>query len=175
MDYQNFCTKWAARAERTGNLDEGDKFLNLWTAFSAWMENRYGSEKTDRFLVAKTSKDPAAATAFESLKDKNPQFQKDLDVLSFCSVADNRSPSPDDSGEKYRGDFKSFLKVIYQIRCNLFHGSPDPETEKNELYLVKLAGKTLLPLFKEILVCAQPVARSAADAENAPVDSEMEM
>lgn len=159
MDYQNFCSKWLARAERAGTLDEGDKFLCLWTSFSAWMESRYGTDKTDKFLVGKTARDADAAGVFAALKETNPQFQKELDVLSFCRVADSRNPSQPEAGEKYRGDFKSFIKVVYQIRCNLFYGTADPEAEKNETYLVKIALKTLLPFFKELLSIPQPVSQ----------------
>ena len=42
------------------------------------------------------------------------------------------------------------LEVIYQIRCNLFHGAKDLEDERDH-DLVKLAYDILTELFKKIV------------------------
>lgn len=62
-----------------------------------------------------------------------------------------KDPSDETKYKKYQGDFKSFIDVIYQIRCNLFHGRKDISEDKRDIYLVGLALNLLLPFFKKIL------------------------
>jgi len=52
---------------------------------------------------------------------------------------------------RYDGIFESLIEVIYQIRCNLFHGRKDTREDEKDFKLICLSYNILLPLFKEYL------------------------
>jgi len=150
--WQIFTEKWLQRAERTQRcLDDGDRFISLWIAFNGWMKGEFGESRSDRDLIDKVKKGSTFKDTFIKLKNDSMEFCQNLDQLSNYSVLDMRHMDDESRYKKYDGSFKSLLEVIYQVRCNLFHGRKDVDDDRKDFELVSLAYNILLPLFKEYL------------------------
>ncbi len=159
MDYNIFITKWIKRSERKETkdfVDIGDKFISLWIAFNAWMKNKFGEAKNDSDLIEETIDLKEMEGIFENLKKKDDEFQRLLLVLQNYIIVDMRYPEEQSRKINYNGSFKSLIKSLYKIRCNLFHGRKNIEDNKNDKKLVCLAYKILLPLFKTYLKKREP-------------------
>ena len=150
IDYEFFTDKWLERAQRREeSVDDGDRFISLWIAFNGWMKGKFGEDKRDEELIDKVKKLEDIRNLFRVLKERNPRFSKDLVKLSNYTVADMRHIDNTNRIRQYDGTFESLIDIIYQIRCNLFHGRKG-EDEK-DLKLISLSYAILLPLFKEYL------------------------
>ncbi len=150
--WQIFTEKWLQRAERTQRcLDDGDRFISLWIAFNGWMKGEFGESQSDRDLIAKVKNSLAFKDIFVKLKNDSMEFRQNLRELSNYSVLDMRHMDDENRYKRYDGSFKSLLEVIYQVRCNLFHGRKDVDEDRKDFELVSLSYNILLPLFKEYL------------------------
>ena len=88
---------------------------------------------------------------FEELIENDPDFVAKLQKLSQYKVLDMR---PGHQGEsKSINDIRSLdqvLDVIYQIRCNLFHGQKSM-IDPHDRELVELAFQILSKIFRPII------------------------
>lgn len=149
INYDIFTDKWLERAQRRSEcVDDGDRFISLWVAFNSWMRGKFGEYERDSTLIDKLKKYAEIKTVFNDLRRKDQYFSNNLQELSKYSVADMRGRKPD---KKYDGTFGSLIEVIYQVRCNLFHGRKDIDEDRKDFELVTLSYRILLPLFKEYL------------------------
>ena len=152
INYQYFTQKWLKRAERDKvYVDEGDKFISLWIAFNGWMKGKFGEERHDRYLITKVKNFEDIKRVFEDLKSNNTHFAENLAKLGEYSVADMRAINVTERTKRYDSTYESLIEVIYQIRCNLFHGRKDTRDNEKDFELICLAYNILLPLFKEYL------------------------
>lgn len=150
--WQIFTEKWLQRAERTRKcLDDGDRFISLWIAFNGWMKGEFGENRSDRDLINKVKETLTFKNTFIKLKDDSMEFCQNLDELSNYCVLDMRHVDEKSRYKNYDGSFESLLEVIYQVRCNLFHGRKDVDDDRKDYELVSLSYNILLPLFKEYL------------------------
>jgi hypothetical protein len=85
------------------------------------------------------------------LKENNSEFKEKLEELSRYRVISMRYPNSISKAKDYDGTFDSFIDVIYQIRCNLFHGRKNVDENKTDYDLVTLAFDLLFPLFKKYI------------------------
>lgn len=150
MEYRKFILEWLKRAERKNCLiDDADRFISLWIAFNGWLREEYGENELDGALINKVVVNPYLEAVFNDLKTKDSIFKKNLEKLSQFNVINMRNPNNENNYRRYDGSFGSFIRVIYQIRCNLFHGRKSFEEDKNDYKLIVLALKLLGPLFQQ--------------------------
>jgi hypothetical protein len=150
--WQIFTEKWLQRAERTQRaLDDGDRFISLWIAFNGWMKGEFGEKQNDNDLIKEVKKNQPFKDTFIKLRNDSMEFRQNLDKLSDYSVLDMRCMDDPSKYKRYDGSFQSLLEVIYQVRCNLFHGRKDVDDDRKDFELVSLSYNILLPLFKEYL------------------------
>lgn len=152
MYYDRFIPEWIKRSERQQILvDDGDRFISLWIAFNGWMRKEYGEDKADSYLINCVIKNVNFEQIFNDLKIKNKGFQENLNHLANFRVINMKYKTDESHYEKFTGNFESLIRVIYQIRCNLFHGRKNVDENKIDLELIKLALELLRVLFKTYL------------------------
>lgn len=144
-----FVDRWLERAERHNvQVDDGDRFISLWIAFNAWMKGKYGELKRDRELINKVKKNNDLSKLFDELKSKDIDFLENLKKIKGLPVDDMRHMDAKGRTKVYKGTYESLIDVLYQIRCNLFHGRKDSTKNEKDFELIRLAYKILIPLFK---------------------------
>ena len=152
VNWEVFTEKWLQRVERGRVLvDDGDRFISLWIAFNGWMKRKFGEAVKDSTLLDRLKKSKEARIVFEDLRRNKTSFNEYLGELSQYTVADMRHLKDQNKVKKYDGSFESLINVLYQVRCNLFHGRKDVSENRNDIALVSLAYRILLPLFKAYL------------------------
>ena len=76
-------------------------------------------------------------------------FPGDEKILSQENIVDMKDIDNPRKEKTYDGTYETLFDVLYQIRCNLFHGSK--ETANKDFKLICLAYKILLSLFGKYL------------------------
>ena len=152
INWTIFTERWLERAERGDRaIDDGDRFIALWIAFNGWMRGRFGEAVNDRTLLNRLKKSEEARVVFENLRRNQTSFEPSLRRLSQYPVANMRNLEDPNKVKKYDGSFGSLIDVLYQVRCNLFHGRKDVDEDDKDFRLVQLSYRVLLPLFKAYL------------------------
>ena len=147
-----FTDKWLARAERGEQyIDDGDRFVSLWIAFNGWMKGKFGEDTAERSQIESVKTILDFQDVFNNLKLKNNEFRMHLDEFERIPVVDMRFKKGLETIFRYDGTFESLIEVIYQVRCNLFHGRKNINEDTKDFNLVSLSYKILLPLFKAYL------------------------
>lgn len=155
-DTQSFTMTWFYRALAVSDeldssspnyglrrIDIGDRFISLWICFNSIMRELYGEGLSDNKQINKCASDPIWIKLFDS---NRMVLDKYLDELMRYSVTNMRN------GNKMRltkKDFGQLIRIIYQIRCNLFHGRKDPYEDyrySNDYVLIRLAFLILTKL-----------------------------
>ena len=146
-----FSEKWLARAERGERacVDDGDRFISLWIAFNGWMRGKYGETHSDRFLLEKVKNSDDLSNVFLAMKDTD--IRDSLLQLREYTVMNMRYPEDPSKVLLYDGAFAALVEVLYSVRCNLFHGRKNISDDNEDIRLVSLAYRILLPLFKRYL------------------------
>ncbi|MBU2494875.1 MAG: hypothetical protein KJ571_19815 [Bacteroidetes bacterium] len=151
MDYNIFIKEWVKRSERKEGedfIDIGDKFISLWIAFNAWLKSQFGENKYDCDLKNDLISFSPMEDVFNEFKNNN----KELDRLRNYKVKNMKFPEDESKKKSYNGSFSLLIEVLYEIRCNLFHGRKDLNSDDQiDKELVELAYKILSPLFKKYL------------------------
>jgi hypothetical protein len=146
---------WLETADCPSQLPlEFTRFIALWEAFNGWARCWYSRRNGDRLLVCKIAEDRRAKQHFRELLESETACYRhklcELKELSpivtvnCVSTASSRSTSLDDIS-----DLSQLLKVLYQIRCNLFHGGKSGDSRRDRC-LAQLAYDVLRPLFDKI-------------------------
>ena len=155
--WEAFTSEWLTRSRRKGKgIDIGDRFLCLWIAFNGWMRGKYGEECRDSEHLTKTKQNDEFKDTFNILKDASPSFSNRLNELEDYSVMNMKFPDRPDKMSKYDGSFESLIEVIYNVRCNLFHGRKNLENNSKDYELVILSYYILRQLFNEYLKRYEP-------------------
>jgi hypothetical protein len=146
---------WFERSQtrRATNLTLFDRFISLWFAFNGW-GTFITNEDADRTMINHLRTNSELMASFRVFVENDPEFLSKVKRLTEYKVLDMR---PGHEGEsKSVSDVNSWsevLEVIYQIRCNLFHGRKS-ETEAYDRELVELAhyiiDKLFTPIVKEM-------------------------
>lgn len=149
VDWRIFTDRWLQRAER-GNvcIDDGDRYVSLWIAFNGWMRGRYGEATSDRDQIESVKRMDDFKRVFTQLREDSTSFRGCLDKLKRVSVINMQFRSGREEVHTYDGSFESLIEVIYQVRCNLFHGRKDIDEDRKDIELLTLAYQALLPLIK---------------------------
>jgi hypothetical protein len=152
MQYDNFIKEWLKRSERAEVLiDDADRFISLWIAFNAWLKKEYREDTPDGKMIKKAKENEDLQSIFQRLSNNDEEFKVNLRKLMGYTVIDTRFPTNEEKEQNCIGDYKSFLSVVYLIRCNLFHGRKRVDENEKDQELVTLALKLLHPLFKEFI------------------------
>ena len=126
------------------------QFIALWEAFNGLLTCRLPlneRRKGDKQKVLSISNDPKLRKVFDDLlTDKKFKYLLDK-ICSLCPVYQTWG------GERTKActikepyDLTALLRLIYTIRCNLFHG--EKHLRERDLVLTDLACKILHPLYK---------------------------
>ena len=151
INYKIFTEKWLQRAERGKEyIDDGDRFISLWIAFNGWMKGEFGEAVKDLTLVKRVKESGEVQQIFENMKN-DKKFGELLQQLSTYTVADMRYPNDSSRLKRYESNLASLMDVLYQVRCNLFHGRKDIEEDKKDFQLICLSYRILLPFLKHLL------------------------
>lgn len=131
---------WKLKGQR--ERDPFVRFFFFYVCFDAWVTAESGkdidSQKIDWFLENENC-----------LKEKWPDIQSSV-TKSWLAGLKSLSPV-EDMRHSHRGekihlndteDLGEIIRFIYQVRCNLFHGSKSPMNAK-DASLVELSGKIL--------------------------------
>ena len=152
IDWRIFTERWLERAERGHRIiDDGDRFISLWIAFNGWMRGKFGEDIGDRCQIESVKRMQDFKEVFNKLKKETPAFKEYLEELENITVVNMQFKNNREDIYRYDGSFESLIEVIYQVRCNLFHGRKNIEEDKKDIELVSLAYRILLPLFKTYL------------------------
>ena len=152
IDWRIFTEGWLERAERGHRIiDDGDRFISLWIAFNGWMRGKFGEDIGDRSQIESVKRLQDFKEVFTQLREDDLAFKESLDKLEGLSVVNMQFRNNREDIYEYDGTFESLIEVIYQVRCNLFHGRKDIDEDKKDIKLVSLAYRLLLPLFKSYL------------------------
>lgn len=131
---------WKLKGQRES--DPFIKFFFFYVCFDAWITAESGqdidTEKIKWFLESDNC-----------LKSKWPDIQSPI-TKSWLANLKNLSPiedmRPNHRGEKtHLNDINNLEEIIwfvYQIRCNLFHGSKNP-MDNRDANLIELSGRVL--------------------------------
>jgi hypothetical protein len=150
--HEELIVDWFKRSQglRARKYTIFDQFISLWFAFNSW--GTYLSKKgKDIDMLNWVKTNTKLPQILKELIEKDLEFAMKLQRLSQYEVLDMR---PDHQGQsKSISDIRSVdqvLDVIYQIRCNLFHGQKsmiDPHDKE----LVELAFYVLSKMFKPVV------------------------
>lgn len=147
-DFQAFTMTWFYRALAISQkldsssvnfgqrqIDLGDRFMALWVCFNSIMRELYGENLSDNRLISACSIDTLWIRIFERDKVKLDRF---LDQLMTYEITNMKTGAERKLQKK---EFNELIWVIYDIRCNLFHGRKDPfDFENSKDYaLIRLA------------------------------------
>jgi hypothetical protein len=150
--WENFTYSWLERAERQHvQINDGDRFIWLWIAFNGWMRGKFGERVKDFSLISNLATSTEYNLIYKGLQNNQPDFKQLLNQLHRYEVIDMGHPDDPTRIKRYDDSFLSLLNVLYQVRCNLFHGRKNPEEDNKDFELVVLSYKILLPLFKAFL------------------------
>ena len=132
---------WKLRGQQEN--DPFVKFFFFYVCFDAWITAESGKDNdTDKlrwFLCTNNC-----------LKESRLDFWKSSQTQSLLISLKNISPI-EDMRPNHRGEYKELkdtnnleevVRFIYQIRCNLFHGSKSPINSR-DTNLVDLSGRLL--------------------------------
>jgi hypothetical protein len=135
---------WYNRSEKY--KDPVDKFIAVWISLNGY-GTLFSGKSHDKEMV-EWIKRSELKSVFEKLLSSDEDFKRDLEELKKeCPVFDMRPGFRNKS--KTITDIKNFnevIDVIYQIRCNLFHGSKD-WTNPRDRKLATLAFRILKKIF----------------------------
>ncbi|MFA4855332.1 MAG: hypothetical protein WC634_01935 [archaeon] len=158
-----FTLTWYNRALRTtppSQIDDGDRFMSLWVCFNSIIRKKYGEKLYDGVLIDSAKTDNEFEEIFSGLFKTEP-FQSDffqlkkMPVRNMRNVKNLRAVREEEVRVISEDKFSELIKVIYDIRNNLFHGRKNPEdiydVENNDYTLIKLAYKLLLPIVTKYL------------------------
>ena len=152
IDWRVFTEGWLKRAERGCRIiDDGDRFISRWIAFNGWMRGKFGEDIADRSKIESVKRMQDFKEVFNQLREGNLTFKECLDKLEGLSVVNMQFRNNREDVYRYEGNFESLIEVVYQVRCNLFHGRKNIDEDKKDFELVVLSYRILLPLFKAYL------------------------
>ena len=118
---------WKERGKQEAN--SFDKFIFYWIAFNCFYSKKTQLSQESK-IIEILQDDKSIDELFRKLIVGKEEMLKNL--KNKCPILDER---PDHQGEKIEMPeftFKEILPVIYQIRCNLFHGNKSGDSQRDK-------------------------------------------
>jgi len=133
------------------SYDYFDRFISLWVSFNCYfvsehyveLNEKYKKEPSERQHIDFIAANPEYNTIYATLLDA-PSFSKNINkMLSLLQevthykgkVADMRPDKieNEDYAKEFtdKNSFSQFINVVYQVRCNLFHGNKSPYNDRD--------------------------------------------
>jgi hypothetical protein len=151
--YEELITEWFKRSQKEGAREFTifDQFMSLWLSFNAWGTYKSKKDKDSSMLNWVKVNTDLRNTHIRLMKDDD-EYSKRVAQLSQYNVLDMR---PSHKGQSKSvsnvNSLDELLDVIYQIRCNLFHGQKS-EIDPHDRELVDLAFHILSKLFNPLQI-----------------------
>jgi len=146
-----------------------DRFISLWVSFNCYfvaehyteLSHRYRNEPSERNYIdfiasAKTYSDIYMNLIINQdfLVDVNKILYLLETITHYKGKVANMQPGKADK-EQYakeftdKNNFSQFMNVVYQVRCNLFHGNKSPHNDA-DVQLVEVFYKAFSKFCEEI-------------------------
>lgn len=134
------------------------RFAILWLSFNAYLNEEYGKKiRGDKNKVLEFAKNEQVGNLYKDLL-KDPNFNKvfsDFKIIKGYKglFIEDMLSRKEDNRKFFDDNYKSikdYLIVIYQIRCNFFHGDKIP-SDPDDKKLIEWAYKYFYILWKEYL------------------------
>ncbi|MCP6718953.1 MAG: HEPN domain-containing protein [Patescibacteria group bacterium] len=142
-NYQKIIETWIKKGDLEN--DSFSRFICYWIAFNCWLYTKT-NEVHDRVALSKLYQQEYLFKDFQKLVTKNENLFAEL--VKVCPIENNRIGNinkPINDVEK----FNEVVDVLYEIRCNLFHGSKT-DTNKRDIEVAKAATPVLEVIVKNI-------------------------
>lgn len=157
MDKKSYTT-WLEFLEKGLHANSSSflKFAVLWLSFAGYLNQTYAEEWKEHNKLERFRQDNEE---FYKELIKDPEFTRLLSEFSYTStpprefvmnLQDRRPEKNDYFKPEDQSDFNKYIEVIYQIRCNFFHGDKIP-FDSNDEKLVLWAYKSFLYFWKTYL------------------------
>ena len=91
-----------------------------------------------------------AKTSYQSLLDSESEFHSRVERMMNYEVLDMRFPNNPGKTLDSVNDFAQLMRMIYQIRCNLFHGKKSLD-DPHDVELVEIAYDILTRIFAQFV------------------------
>ncbi|MGD9130138.1 MAG: hypothetical protein PVH73_01025 [Candidatus Bathyarchaeota archaeon] len=139
-----------SQKEKTRKFTMFDQFISLWLSFNAW--GTYKSREDQDYQMLRWIKTNTGLPEIHNrLMNDDAEYQQRVRRLSEYTVLDMRPGHQDESKSiENTNSFDELLDIIYQIRCNLFHGQKS-EIDPNDRELVDLAFHILSKIFRPVI------------------------
>jgi len=131
-------------------VDVADRFISLWICFNSILKKHYGEELSDAEMIRRAKRDFENDRGTIKWKEYfatmcDHEYRRNLEELTrLLPVKNMKKNTWIDLTNS------SLIEVIYNIRCNLFHGRKDPsDTQNRDFQLIRLAFLLLAPLVIE--------------------------
>lgn len=177
MNYEALIKNWHRKAVR--QTDIFSKFVFEYLAFVAILKTRLFRGMNDRESIQHLKREDLIKDTYldrvNSRKQLSDDWQIIIDELNRVRLGntsrdpfeaqeidwwncshDNTNQKTDEERERLTGilygyvDWENMVEFWYSIRNNLFHGTKDPEIERNRL-LIEYGYKTLRPFVKLLI------------------------
>lgn len=151
MEVADIIQKWYTLASG-GDIDKSDvffRFVAVWVAFNALYTSLYGDEVGDFNQVRSFSGSPKAIDRHRELISRDVDYLRAINTLKERGVLDlsrqfRRRQIRDPN------NLTEVASCLYQVRCNLFHGSKMPDNPRDE-HLVKASFVIVSKLIQPFL------------------------
>ncbi len=176
---QNYQSKqivktWFERAKKGNKLyNYFDRFISLWVSFNCFFVSEfYKTAKNDSGAREPSEKDYLRIiyteknykNKYSELLNQNKKFKDELNTFfkylngsgyithfkgKVADMRPNRRTEINAQSFENLNNFKQFILVVYQIRCNLFHGNKNPDAN-GDIKLVESIFKSFIIFIEEI-------------------------
>ena len=141
-DVRRLVNGWHMRARQED--EHVTRFVFLWFCFNAWLT--YESNKdTDAAMIrwlARQRAEVSQLRAAFALSMQSRNFVSYVQRLADLSPVTSNGSTPREFRINSLEDFSNIIWCIYQVRCNLFHGTKRPEDSRDQ-ELVRTCARIL--------------------------------
>jgi hypothetical protein len=144
---------WFAKAEK--ERDDYDRFVALWIAFNALYSEFLETSERQAIgkFICRTVSGPDDGTIKHIVERTDAQFFRDRIIRDVRRGARDTMEHATILGARYRTPrhrLKALLMILYQVRCNLFHGDKTYGRDSDN-EVVANAAKALMQVLRAYL------------------------
>lgn len=143
---------WFRKSQDESKSDIFSKFIFLWIAFN-WYYFSISQETRDEDSLIDLVNEKTNINKWKKCLEEDKDFSNFFKYIKYKKdwKINNLKDNSKNVIWNDKDDFKQYLKVIYQIRCNLFHWWKDLYS-KNDEKLITYSFKTLNSLFEKLIM-----------------------